>query len=175
MWAAQYLRFDQPNRWMTSGGLGTMGYGIPAAMGVQVAHPNAKVVCVTSEGSMMMNVQEMVTISKNALPVKILSLNNKVLGMIRQWQELFHDNHESECDLKDGPDFTKMAEAFGFNALSASRPDETEDAIRALLETPGPVFLNMAVARDENVFPMIPSGAAHNEIELGPDKKLASA
>ena len=173
MWSAQYLHFDEPNRWMTSGGLGTMGYGVPSAMGVQVAHPEAKVVCVTSEGSLMMNVQEMVTISKNSLPVKILSLNNNVLGMIRQWQELFHDNHESQCDLKGGPDFIKMAEAFGFTALSADRPDQVEAAIAELLATDGPVFLNMAVERSENVFPMIPAGAAHNEIVLGPNQQMA--
>ena len=175
MWSAQYLRFAEPNRWMTSGGLGTMGYGVPAAMGVQVAHPNACVVCVTSEGSLMMNVQEMVTISKNKLPVKILNLNNQVLGMIRQWQELFYDNHESYCDLGGGADFIKMAEAFGFTALSAQRPDETAGAIAEMLATPGPVFLDMAVARDENVYPMIPAGAAHNEIDLGPNKQLVSA
>ena len=174
MWAAQYLRFDEPNRWMTSGGLGTMGYGVPAAMGVQVAHPDSKVICVTSEGSLMMNVQEMVTISKNNLPVKILNLKNKVLGMIRQWQELFYDNHESYCDLKGGPDFIKMAEAFGFTALSADRPDQTADAIAEMLNTPGPVFLDMAVARDENVFPMIPAGAAHNDIVLGPKQQMAT-
>jgi len=172
MWSAQYLLFDEPNRWMTSGGLGTMGYGVPAAMGVQVAHPDSDVVCVTSEGSLMMNIQEMNTIAKNKLPVKILNLNNQILGMIRQWQELFHDNHESECDLSGGPDFIKLAEAFGFTALSATNPDEVDDALSEMLNTDGPVFLNMAVARDENVFPMIPAGAPHNEIVLGPNQQM---
>ena len=169
MWSAQFLHFDEPNRWMTSGGLGTMGYGVPAAMGVQVAHPDSPVVCVTSEGSLLMNIQEMNTISKNGLPVKILNLNNQILGMIRQWQELFHDNHESECDLSGGPDFIKLAEAFGFSAFQINDPADVETGIRHMLETPGPVFLNMAVDRNECVFPMIPSGAAHNEIVLGPN------
>lgn len=172
MWAAQFLHFDEPNRWMTSGGLGTMGYGVPAAMGVQVAHPQSPVVCVTSEGSLMMNIQEMDTIAKNDLPVKILNLNNQILGMIRQWQELFHDNHESECDLSGGPDFIKLAEAFGFTAIQISDPADVDAGISQMLGTAGPVFLNMAVDRNENVFPMIPAGAPHNEIVLGPNQKL---
>ncbi len=172
MWAAQFLHFDEPNRWMTSGGLGTMGYGVPAAMGVQVAHPDSPVVCVTSEGSLMMNIQEMNTIAKNDLPVKILNLNNQILGMIRQWQELFHDNHESECDLSGGPDFIKLAEAFGFTAIQINDPADVDDGIKQMLETPGPVFLNIAVDRNECVFPMIPAGAPHNEIVLGSNQKL---
>ena len=141
-------------------------------MGVQVAHPDSPVVCVTSEGSLMMNIQEMNTIAKNGLPVKILNLNNQILGMIRQWQELFHDNHESECDLSGGPDFIKLAEAFGFSALQINDPADVETGIKHMLETPGPVFLNMAVDRNECVFPMIPSGAAHNEIVLGPNHEM---
>jgi len=172
MWAAQFLHFDEPNRWMTSGGLGTMGYGVPAAMGVQVAHPDSPVVCVTSEGSLMMNIQEMNTIAKNDLPVKILNLNNQILGMIRQWQELFHDNHESECDLSGGPDFIMLAQAFGFTAIQINDPADVDAGIKQMLETPGPVFLNMAVDRNECVFPMIPAGAPHNEIVLGPNQKL---
>jgi len=168
MWAAQYIQFSKPNRWMTSGGLGTMGYGIPAAMGVQVAHPDASVVCVTSEGSMMMNIQEMATIAKEGLPVKILCLYNKVLGMIRQWQELFHENNESECDLSNGPDYNKLAEAMGFKALECSKPDNVEKTIVKMLDVEGPVFVLMHTDRMENVFPMIPSGAAHNEIVLSP-------
>jgi acetolactate synthase I/II/III large subunit len=175
MWAAQYIQFAEPNRWMTSGGLGTMGYGIPAAMGVQVAHPEAAVVCVTSEGSMMMNIQEMATIAKENLPVKVLCLHNKVLGMIRQWQELFHDNNESECDLSEGPDYIKLAEAFGFSALECKKPDDVDATIKEMLEIDGPVFVLMHTDRMENVFPMIPSGAAHNEIVLGPNQKMATA
>ena len=171
MWAAQYIQFAEPNRWMTSGGLGTMGYGIPAAMGVQVAHPDATVVCVTSEGSMMMNVQEMATIAKERLPVKILCLHNKVLGMIRQWQELFHENNESECDLSNGPDYIKLAEAMGFRALECQNADDVEGSIDKMLDIDGPVFLLMHTDRAENVFPMIPSGAAHNEIVLAPSRK----
>ncbi|MDA0240978.1 MAG: biosynthetic-type acetolactate synthase large subunit [Proteobacteria bacterium] len=170
MWAAQYLRFDKPKRWMTSGGLGTMGYGVPAAMGVQLAHPNSKVVCVTSEGSIMMNIQELATISYYKLPVKILNLNNKVLGMIRQWQELFHQNLESECDLNAPPDFMKLADAFGFVALRADKPSEVDDVLAEMMALDRPVLVNMAVSRDENVFPMIPGGAAHNEIVLGPNQ-----
>ena len=172
MWAAQYIHFDEPNRWMTSGGLGTMGYGVPAAMGVQVAHPDSTVVCVTSEGSLMMNVQEMATISKYRLPVKILNLNNDRLGMIRQWQELFHSNHESECDLAGRADYLKMAEAFGFTALSCIKPDDVDATLAKALAIDGPVFINMVVDKTENVFPMIPSGAPHNEIVLGPKQKF---
>ncbi len=168
MWAAQYIQFEEPNRWMTSGGLGTMGYGIPAAMGVQVAHPESVVVCVTSEGSMMMNVQEMATIAKERLPVKVLCLHNKVLGMIRQWQELFHDNNESECDLSGGPDYNKLAEAMGFTALECHNPEDVDATYKQMIEIDGPVFVLMHTDRDENVFPMIPSGAAHNEIVLAP-------
>ena len=172
MWAAQFLHFEEPNRWMTSGGLGTMGYGVPAAMGVQVAHPNSKVICVTSEGSLMMNIQEMATISKYNLPVKIFNLNNKVLGMIRQWQELFHGNNESECDLSSGVDFIALAKAFGFKAIDIVDPAEVDSGISQMLEIEGPVFLNIAVDRNENVFPMIPAGAAHNEIVLGPNQSI---
>ena len=171
MWAAQYIQFDEPNRWMTSGGLGTMGYGVPSAMGVQVAHPDSSVVCVTSEGSVMMNIQELLTISKERLPVKILNLNNKVLGMIRQWQELFYENNESQCDLSNGPDFIKLAESMGFTAFSCAKAEDVDASIKEMLETDGPVFLNMATDRMENVFPMIPSGAAHNDIVLHPDQK----
>ncbi|MEE2998981.1 MAG: biosynthetic-type acetolactate synthase large subunit [Pseudomonadota bacterium] len=171
MWAAQYIQFSEPNRWMTSGGLGTMGYGIPAGMGVQVAHPDAAVVCVTSEGSMMMNIQEMATIAKEGLPVKILCLYNQVLGMIRQWQELFHENNESECDLSNGPDYIKLAQAMGFNALECKEANDVNGSIAEMLEIDGPVFLLMHTDRDENVFPMIPSGAAHNEIVLAPNNK----
>ncbi len=173
MWAAQYVQFDEPNRWMTSGGLGTMGYGIPAAMGVQIAHPDSTVVCVTSEGSMMMNVQEMATIVKEGLAVKILCLNNKVLGMIRQWQELFHENNESECDLSRGPDFCRLAESMGFTALVCDKADDVDASIKALLATEGPAFLLMATDRMQNVFPMIPAGAAHNDMVLAPNQKMA--
>jgi acetolactate synthase-1/2/3 large subunit len=173
MWAAQYINFLEPNRWMTSGGLGTMGYGVPAAMGVQVAHPDAAVVCVTSEGSLMMNVQEMATIAKEGLPVKILCLHNKVLGMIRQWQELFHENNESECDLSNGPDYNKLAESMGFTALECESSKDVETTLKQMLDINGPVFVLMHTDRAENVFPMIPSGAAHNEIVLGPNQKAA--
>ena len=172
MWSAQYLLFEEPNRWMTSGGLGTMGYGVPAAMGVQVAHPDSTVVCVTSEGSLLMNVQEMATISRYKLPVKILNLNNDRLGMIRQWQELFHSNHESECDLAHRADYIKLAEAFGFTAIYCDSVDDVDVTLAKMLAIDGPVFVNMVVDRRENVFPMIPAGAAHNEIVLGSNQKM---
>ena len=173
MWAAQYLGFDQPNRWMTSGGLGTMGYGMPAALGVQIAHPKSLVVCVTSEGSLQMNIQELATIHQERLPVKILNLNNSVLGMIRQWQELFHDKHYSECDLASGPDFVKLAEAFGLTGLYCDKPSEVDDVIAEMIRIDGPVLVNMVVSKNENVYPMIPAGAAHNEIILGPSSRAA--
>ena len=169
MWAAQYLGQEAPNRWMTSGGLGTMGYGVPAAMGVQVAHPEAKVVCITSEGSLMMNVQELLTISRNGFPVKILNLNNSVLGMIRQWQGLFYGKLYSHSNLERGPDFLKLAESFGLTGLTAEHPDQVDDALDEMMKTDGPVLLTMRVDKDENVFPMIPAGAAHNEIDFGPN------
>ncbi len=169
MWAAQYLCIEEPNRWMTSGGLGTMGYGLPAAMGVQVAHPDAKVVCVTSEGSLMMNVQEMVTLNRYGIPVKILNLNNQVLGMIRQWQELFHGERYSQSSLDGGPDFQKMAEAFGLVGLSAERPDQVDDVLDQMMKSDRPVLVTMRVDANENVFPMIPAGAAHNEVSFGPN------
>ena len=124
---------------------------------------------------MMMNVQEMATIAKEGLPVKILCLHNKVLGMIRQWQELFHENNESECDLSQGPDFPKLAEAMGFSAMVCEKADDVEGSIKEMLATDGPVFLLMHTDRMENVFPMIPAGAAHNEIVLGPNQKLVPA
>ena len=145
-----------------------MGYGVPSALGVQVAHPDAMVVCVTSEGSLMMNIQELDTIAKYKLPVKIFNLNNKVLGMIRQWQELFHDNHESECDLSGGPDFIKLAEAFGFTAIQVHDPADVNTGIESMLNTEGPVFLNVEVDRNENVFPMIPAGRPLEDMLVEP-------
>jgi acetolactate synthase-1/2/3 large subunit len=145
---------------------------VPAAMGVQVAHPESTVVCVTSEGSLLMNIQEMATISRYKLPVKILNLNNDRLGMIRQWQELFHSNHESECDLANRADYIKLAEAFGFTAIYCDNVDDVDATLAKMLATDGPVFVNMVVDRRENVFPMIPSGAPHNEIVLGPNQKF---
>lgn len=169
MWAAQYLNFEKPNRWLTSGGLGTMGYGLPAAMGVQVAHPDAMVVGVSGEGSFMMNMQELATIVQYRLPVKVLILNNFSLGMVRQWQELMHGSRYSESYMESLPDFVKMAEAFGMKGLRATKLSEMDGMLEEMLTHDGPVLADLHVNPKENVFPMIPSGAAHNEMILGPD------
>ena len=166
MWAAQFLPFDQPNRWMTSGGLGTMGYGLPAAVGVQMAHPDAVVIDVAGEASILMNIQEMSTAVQYRLPVKIFILNNKWMGMVRQWQELLHGGRFSESYTAALPDFVKLADAFGGTGLRAETVSELDDAIAKMLSTPGPVILDVAVDETEMCFPMIPGGAAHNEIML---------
>ena len=169
MWAAQHYRFEQPRHWMTSGGLGTMGYGLPAAMGVQVAHPDALVIDIAGEASWVMNMQEMSTIVQYRLPVKSFILNNSYMGMVRQWQEFFHGNRYSESYMDSLPDFVKLADAFGAVGLRATTPDEVDDVIREMIETPKPVICDVVVDRTENVYPMIPGGAAHNEIKLCPD------
>jgi acetolactate synthase-1/2/3 large subunit len=169
MWAAQYYHFDEPNRWMTSGGLGTMGYGFPAAMGVQVAHPDALVVDISGEASFMMNMQELSTMVQYKLPVKAFIINNQWMGMVRQWQELIHGARYSESYSEALPDFVKLAEAFGGVGLRATEVDELDDVIDKMIATPGPVIADICVTKDENCFPMIPSGAAHFEMLLGPD------
>jgi acetolactate synthase I/II/III large subunit len=169
MWAAQYLRFDEPNRWMTSGGLGTMGYGFPAAMGVQVAHPDALVIDVAGEASFLMQIQEISTLMQYGLPVKVFILNNEYMGMVRQWQELFHGGRYSESYMDSLPDFVKLAESFGATGLRATKADEVDDMIAAMIETPGPVIADVRVDKEANVYPMIPSGAAHYEMKFGPD------
>ena len=171
MWAAQFLPFDQPNRWMTSGGLGTMGYGLPAAIGTQMAHPEAIVIDVAGEASILMNIQEMSTAVQYRLPVKIFIMNNKWMGMVRQWQELLHGGRLSESYTAALPDFVKLAEAFGGTGLRAETVADLDDAIARMLSTPGPVILDVAVDETEMCFPMIPGGAAHNEIMLGPDDR----
>jgi acetolactate synthase-1/2/3 large subunit len=173
MWAAQFLKFEQPNRWMTSGGLGTMGYGFPAAYGVQVAHPEALVIDVAGEASIMMNIQEMSTVVQYRLPVKIFILNNKWMGMVRQWQELLHGGRYSESYSDALPDFVKLADAFGAKGLRVEKASELDDVIAKMLATPGPVIVDVAVDERENCFPMIPSGAAHNEMLLGPEDQTA--
>ncbi len=167
MWAAQFLPFEKPNRWMTSGGLGTMGYGLPAAVGVQMAHPGATVIDVAGEASILMNIQEMSTAVQYRLPVKIFILNNKWMGMVRQWQELLHGGRFSESYTAALPDFVKLAEAFGGTGLRAETVDDLDEAITKMLAAPGPVILDVVVDETEMCFPMIPGGAAHNEIMLG--------
>jgi acetolactate synthase-1/2/3 large subunit len=167
MWAAQFLKFEKPHRWMTSGGLGTMGYGLPAAMGVQVAHPDALVIDVAGEASILMNIQEMSTLAQYRLPVKTFILNNRYMGMVRQWQELLHGGRYSESYMESLPDFVKLAEAFGAVGLRATKPSELDDLIKEMIRVKKPVIADIAVDQTENCFPMVPSGAAHNEMILG--------
>src|SRR6202023_2550992 len=166
MWAAQHFHFEQPNHWMTSGGLGTMGYGLPAAMGVQIAHPDALVIDIAGEASVLMNIQEMGTLAQYRLPVKVFILNNQYMGMVRQWQELLHGGRYSESYSASLPDFVKLAEAFGASGLRVSAPGDGDSAIMEMIETPGPVIFYCLVDQKENCFPMIPSGKAHNEMIL---------
>ncbi len=167
MWAAQYFRFDQPNHWMTSGGLGTMGYGLPAAMGVQIAHPDALVIDIAGEASILMNIQEMATLAQYRLPVKVFILNNQYMGMVRQWQELLHGGRYSESYSEALPDFVRLAEAFHGVGMRAESVDQLDDVIRAMIASPKAVIADICVDQKENCFPMIPSGAAHNEMILG--------
>ncbi|MBI1418354.1 MAG: acetolactate synthase 3 large subunit [Limimaricola sp.] len=167
MWAAQYLTFEDPNRWMTSGGLGTMGYGFPASIGVQMAHPEALVINVAGEASWLMNMQEMGTAMQYRLPVKQFILNNERLGMVRQWQQLLHGERYSQSWSEALPDFVKLAEAFGAKGIICKDPKDLDDAIMEMIEHPGPVIFDCLVEKHENCFPMIPSGKPHNEMLLG--------
>ena len=171
MWAAQFYGFEEPNRWMTSGGLGTMGYGFPAALGVQVAHPDALVIDIAGEASFLMNIQELSTVTQYRLPVKVFVVNNQWMGMVRQWQELLHGERYSESYVDSLPDFVKLAESFGAVGLRAERPEEVDDKIMEMIETPKPVIFDCRVDQTENCFPMIPSGAAHYDMLLGPDDR----
>jgi len=171
MWAAQFYKFEQPNRWMTSGGLGTMGYGLPAAMGVQVAHPDALVIDIAGEASIQMNIQELSTLGQYRLPVKLFILNNQYMGMVRQWQELLHGSRYSESYSDSLPDFVKLAEAYNAVGFVVEKADDLDATIQAMIDSPKPVIVDCRVDSKENCFPMIPSGAAHNEMLLGPDEK----
>jgi len=169
MWAAQRFKFEQPNRWMTSGGLGTMGYGLPAAVGVQMAHPDALVIDIAGEASVQMTMQEMSTAMQYDLPIKIFILNNEYMGMVRQWQEILHGGRYSHSYSEALPDFVKMAEAFGCVGLRADKPSELDGKIKEMLSVRKPVLFDVRVDPAENCYPMIPSGAAHNEMLLSPD------
>jgi acetolactate synthase-1/2/3 large subunit len=174
MWAAQYLDFQEPKRWMTSGGLGTMGYGLPASIGVQIAHPKSLVINVAGEASWLMNMQEVGTAVQYMLPVKQFILNNERLGMVRQWQELLHGERYSHSWSDALPDFVKLAEAYGIKGIRCDAPADLDHAIMEMLEYQGPVIFDCLVERHENCFPMIPSGKAHNEMILG-DKNIEGA
>ncbi|MGN8115228.1 acetolactate synthase 3 large subunit [Labrys sp. 22185] len=167
MWAAQHFHFQDPNRWMTSGGLGTMGYGFPAAIGVQLAHPDALVIDIAGEASIQMMLQEMSTAVQYRLPVKIFILNNEYMGMVRQWQELLHGGRYSESYSAALPDFVKLAEAYGGVGIRCTKPGDLDAAIKEMIDTPHPVIFDCHVDKSENCFPMIPSGKAHNEMILG--------
>ena len=168
MWAAQFYRFEEPNRWMTSGGLGTMGYGLPAAIGVQMAHPESLVIDIAGEASFLMNMQEMSTAVQYRAPVKVFVINNQYMGMVRQWQELLHGGRYAESYTDALPDMVKLAEACHWVGLRATKPDEVDGVISEMISVDRPVLADIQVDQAENCFPMIPSGAAHNEMLLGP-------
>jgi len=167
MWAAQFFKFDEPNRWMTSGGLGTMGYGLPAAVGVQIAHPQSLVIDIAGEASVLMNMHEMSTAAQYRLPIKIFIINNQYMGMVRQWQELLHGGRYSESYTAALPDFVKLAEAYHAVGIRCDKPGDLDGAIREMIDVDRPVIFDCVVDPAENCFPMIPSGRAHNEMVLG--------
>ncbi len=178
MWAAQFYGFEEPNRWMTSGGLGTMGYGLPAALGVQVAHRDALVIDIGGDASVQMTMQEISTAVQYELPMKVFILNNSYMGMVRQWQQLLHGNRLSHSYSEALPDFVKLAEAYGAVGIRAEKPDELDDAIQEMIDVKRPVIFDCVVANLANCFPMIPSGKAHNEMLLGddvPEQDIATA
>ena len=174
MWAAQYFGFDEPNRWMTSGGLGTMGYGLPSAMGVQIAHPDSLVVCVAGDASVQMNIQEMSSCLQHGAGIKIMILNNEYMGMVRQWQQLLHGNRLSNSYTEAMPDFVKLAEAYGGTGIRCTKPADLDGCIQQMIDTPGTVIFDCCVVTLANCFPMIPSGKAHNEMLL-PDEATDEA
>ena len=171
MWAAQFFHFDEPNRWMTSGGLGTMGYGLPAALGVQLAHPNALVIDIAGDASVQMTMQEMSCAVQHDLPIKIFILNNEWMGMVRQWQQLLHGERYSHSYSASLPDFVKLAEAYGGVGIRAETPDELDAKILEMIACKKPVLFDCRVTKEENCFPMIPSGKAHNEMILAADNR----
>jgi acetolactate synthase-1/2/3 large subunit len=167
MWAAQFFKFQEPNRWMTSGGLGTMGYGLPASVGVQLAHPKSLVIDIAGEASVLMTMQEMSTAAQYRLPIKIFILNNQYMGMVRQWQELLHGGRYSESYSEALPDFVKLAEAYHGVGIRCDKPGDLDHAIKEMINVDKPVIFDCMVDQLENCFPMIPSGKAHNEMLLG--------
>jgi acetolactate synthase-1/2/3 large subunit len=175
MWAAQHFGFEGPNKWLTSGGLGTMGYGLPAAIGAQIGNPNALVIDIAGEASIQMNIQELATATQYRLPVKVFIVNNEYMGMVRQWQELNHGSRYSESYSEALPDFVKLAEAYGWTGIRISDASELDAGIAAMLSQPGPVIVDCRVAKLANCFPMIASGAAHNEMTLSAAETVGEA
>ena len=173
MWAAQYYGFSEPNRWINSGGLGTMGFGLPAAMGVQLAYPDETVVCVTGEGSIQMCIQELSTCLQYGLPIKIIALNNRYLGMVRQWQEFFYENRYSHSYMESLPDFVKLTESYGHVGIRIEDPNELESKLEeAFAMKDRLVFVDIVTDQTENVYPMIANGKAHNEMHMSPHCEL---
>jgi acetolactate synthase-1/2/3 large subunit len=166
MWAAQYLRIDKPRTWLTSGGAGTMGYGLPAAIGAQIAHPGRTVLCVSGDASILMNIQELATATQHGAPVKVVLCNNGWMGMVRQWQQLVHGNRLSHSSNAAMPDFVALAKAFGWRADMVAQPGKLRQALRDCLEAPGPCFLDVRVAEQENCYPMVPAGCGHEQVML---------
>ena len=168
MWAAQYIRFNEPRLWLNSGGLGSMGFGLPAAIGAQFARPDKLVFAIVGDGGFQMSIPELATIANHGLPVKIIVMNNGYLGMVRQWQELFYNNRLSQVELNSFPDPEKLAGAYGFKGRTVESPDELTAALKAAVDEPGPYLLNVRVSQYENVYPMVPAGGAINEMVLAP-------
>jgi acetolactate synthase-1/2/3 large subunit len=167
MWTAQIFPFNKPRKWCTSGGLGTMGYGLPAALGAQMAHPNETVFCISGDGSIQMNIQELATAVQYKLPVKTAIINNFYLGMVRQWQEYFYGHRYSESDMSPGmPDFVKLAEAYGAVGLLCNKPQDVEAVLKEALKVKKPVLIDFQVAKEENVLPMVPAGKALDDMLL---------
>jgi acetolactate synthase-1/2/3 large subunit len=170
MWAAQHFGFEAPNKWLTSGGLGTMGYGFPAAIGAQMGNPDSITICIAGDASIQMNIQELGTATQYRLPVKIFILNNEYMGMVRQWQELTYESRYSNSYSDSLPDFVKLGEAYGWTGIRIEGPEDLESGIRQMLDTAGPVIVDCRVAKLSNCFPMIPSGAAHTDMLLDPNQ-----
>jgi acetolactate synthase-1/2/3 large subunit len=175
MWTAQHYGFEKPNRLMTSGGLGTMGYGLPSALGVQAANPGALVIDIAGDASIQMNIQELATAIQHKLPVKVFLLNNNYMGMVRQWQELLHGNRLSESYVEAQPDFLELAKAYGWHGIRCAKPGDLDAAIEEMINTDKPVFFDCQVANLANCFPMIPAGQAHNEMLMGEETQEAGA
>jgi acetolactate synthase-1/2/3 large subunit len=175
MWSAQFIRFNHPRLWLSSSGLGSMGFGFPAAIGAQMANPDKLVFSIVGDGGFQMSIPELATVANQGLPVKIIVCNNGYLGMVRQWQELFYNNRMSSVELATFPDAEKLAGAYGFKGRTVERPSELAAALKECVDEPGPYLLNVKVTPFENVYPMVPAGGAHNEMVLGPPKPVAVA